>query len=712
MKAPGFARLKKRWPLSLLAIALPLSLFALAVSDWKEIDSRTRDLSLDSYTRIQPFLGDPDMARSMVFVDIDEASLARFGQWPWPRQYMAVMLQNIGLAGPLAIGVDILMSEDDRFNASAIERLGDFAEGELEGRIADGDALLGDMLARTPSILAVSLTSAESANPPYLPASVSVIGDSRPPLMQGSGLLSPVEKLATAPGAGFVSLAVERDSTVRHVPMVAHFGDQMVPSMAAEMLRVAQGAGGHILKQAVDTGTAVNRMRTGQITLALDNHGRLPLWHGSVDRFPVISAIDVIEQTGMDRLTDAFVIVGSSATGLKDTHSTSLEAAVAGPLIHLAALHQILSGVTLQSSRLYEFGEFAAAAGLAIFLGLMAAHAPIPAALAALLLGTAGTAYGSFRMFTDQMLLSNAILSTSIVLATGALCMMLRGIADERSRRKLRSAFGQYLSPQMVQRIEKSGVSPELGGVTSEITVMFMDVRGFTTLSEQLSATPQVLTRLINIILDEASEIVLAHGGTVDKFIGDCVMAFWNAPMPQQDHHDRAVAAGIALQNHVPAINARIAAEIGDAWQGDGIAIGVGMASGKVVVGNFGSRARLSYSVVGDTVNLAARLEPFSKQSGLSLTFAAATAEGATAHQLLKMDEIAVRGRQAAEAIYSWHPLDADVKAAHDAFLTRLLAAEGAKAKPALTRALKPLAAHPDYPQGLADYYRRRIAAL
>ena len=347
MKAPGLAQLKKRWPLSLLAIALPLSLFALAVSDWKEIDSRTRDLSLDSYTRIQPFTGDPDMARSMVFVDIDEASLARFGQWPWPRQYMAVMLQNIGLAGPLAIGVDILMSEDDRFNARAIERLGDFTEGELESRIADGDALLGDMLANTPSIMAVSLTSAESANPPFLPASVSVIGDSRPPLMQGSGLLSPVEKLATAPGAGFVSLAVERDSTVRHVPMVAHFGDRMVPSMAAEMLRVAQGAGGHILKQAIDTGTGVNRLRTGQITLALDNHGRLPLWHGTVDRFPVISAIDVIEQTGMDRLTDAFVIIGSSATGLKDTHSTSLEAAIAGPLIHLAALHQILSGVTL-----------------------------------------------------------------------------------------------------------------------------------------------------------------------------------------------------------------------------------------------------------------------------------------------------------------------------------------------------------------------------
>ena len=151
--------------------------------------------------------------------------------------------------------------------------------------------------------------------------------------------------------------------------------------------------------------------------------------------------------------------------------------------------------------------------------------------------------------------------------------------------------------------------------------------------------------------------MIMAHEGTLDKFIGDCVMAFWNAPLAQSDHHDRAVAAAIALQQHVPAINARLAEEIGDAWDGGGIAIGVGVASGTVVVGNFGSRTRLSYSVVGDTVNLAARLEPFSKQTGLPLTFANATAQGASSHSLLKIDEITVRGRANAEPIYSWQPL-------------------------------------------------------
>ena len=705
-------RLRRRLALTLLALCLPLVCLAATIADLGEIDGRTRDASLDIFTSIRPFAGDEELARAMVIVDIDEASLARFGQWPWPRQYMAVLMQNIGLSEPLAIGVDILMSEDDRFNADAIERLGGFEAGSLAGQIPDGDALLGQMLSYTPSVVAVSLTPAESANEPYLPASVSVIGDSLLPVMEASGLLSPVPKVAQAPGAGFVSLAFERDSIVRKIPMVARYGDQLIPSLSAEMLRVAQGAGGHILKQAADTGSGANLMRTGQVTMTLDAYGRLPIYHGTIDRFTTVSAAEVLDETGLERLTNAFVIIGSSATSLKDTHSTNLEAAIPGPMIHLSAIHQLLSGVNLKTSVLYSFGELLGAVVIAMIIGLLAAHAPIGIGLTALAAGVAATAFGGFWMFTSLMYLSNAILAAGIVLFCGATSLVMRGIVDELARRQLRNAFGQYLSPQMVKTIETSGAAPELGGVTTDISVMFMDVRGFTTLSESLAASPQVLTRLINIILDEASEVIMAHEGTLDKFIGDCVMAFWNAPLAQSDHHDRAVAAAIALQQHVPAINARLAEEIGDAWDGGGIAIGVGVASGTVVVGNFGSRTRLSYSVVGDTVNLAARLEPFSKQTGLPLTFANATAKGASSHSLLKIDEITVRGRANAEPIYSWQPLSPEAHTAHDGLLEGILAATAVRRRKSLQTALEKLAAMDGYPQGLADYYRRRIEAL
>ena len=704
-------RLRRRLALTILAFCLPPALVFISLADIGGINSRTRNLSLDSYTQWQPFVGDAELARQMVFVDIDEASLARFGQWPWPRQYMAVLLQNIGLSEPLAIGVDILMSEADRFNPNAIERLGDFPTGSLQDKLPDGDALLGEMLSYTPSVIAISLTTADDANPPYIPATISVIGESRLALMEASGLLSPVEAVARAPGAGFVSLAFERDSIVRRIPMVARYGDQLLPSISAEMLRVAQGAGGHILKQAVDTGTAVNRMRTGQITMTLDSYGQLPLYHGFTDRFTTIPASEVLDETGLDRLAGAFVIIGSSAAGLKDTHSTNLQAAIPGPMIHLSALHQILSGVTLRSSRLYEFGELVSAMAAAIIIGLLAAHASVGIGIVATAIATAGAVYGGFFLFTSQLYLSNAALTGGMVLSTGLLCLSLRGIVDEIARRQLRSAFGQYLSPQMVRTIETSGIAPELGGKTTEISVMFMDVRGFTSLSEAMSSNPQALTRLINVILDEASEVIMAHEGTLDKFIGDCVMAFWNAPLAQPDHHSRAAAAAIALQQHVPAINERLRTEIGDAWQGDGIRIGVGVASGTVVVGNFGSRTRLSYSVVGDTVNLAARLEPFSKQTGLPLTFANATATGAT-QDLLKIDEITVRGRAAPEPIYSWLPLGDTTRAAHDAFLAALLTAKTRRGGKTLAAMLDGLAAAPDYPDTMATYYRNRIDTL
>ena len=242
--------------------------------------------------------------------------------------------------------------------------------------------------------------------------------------------------------------------------------------------------------------------------------------------------------------------------------------------------------------------------------------------------------------------------------------------------------------------------------MTTEISVMFMDVRGFTTLSESMSANPQALTRLINIILDEASEVIMAHGGTLDKFIGDCVMAFWNAPLAQPDHHGRRRCRHRAAEP-CSEINARLRREIGDAWQGRD-QYRRRRCQRHRRRGQFRIRTRLSYSVVGDTVNLAARLEPFSKQTGLPLTFAGATASGA-GRGLIKIDEITVRGRSAAEPIFSWHPLDDTTRSAHDEFLAALLAAGTSRKKAALRTKLESLAAMPDYPQTLAAYYRARI---
>ena len=697
-----FAPIVRRWRLLALACFIGLTSGLIAALDIAGTASRGRDMSLDIYTQIQPFEGDAQLGKQMVLVDIDEATLARYGQWPWPRQYMAVLLQNIGYAEPLTIGLDILMSEQDRFNADAIEVLGDMPAGSLAETIPDGDALLGDMLSMTPSVAAISLSEDGGANPVYSPGSVSIIGSSDLPVLQASYLLSPVEKVARSPGAGFVSLSLNRDSVVRHMPMIAKVGDTYLPSLSLEMLRVAQGARGHVLKQALDTGSVSNKLRTGSVILELDEFARLPIYHGYSDRFTTISAADVLEAKGLEKLTHGFVIIGSSAKGLKDIHSTNLETAIPGAFVHLQAIHQILSGVTLKSSALFDLAEIGAATLAAMIVGCGAALLPLMAALVALVMAGAAVAYGEFYLFTEAQYLSNGVMTTSMVVISGLLTLIFRAFADELARRKLRGAFGQYLSPEMVRQIENSNVSPELGGTTTDISVMFMDVRGFTTLSERLADKPQELTRIINIILDEATHVIMAHGGTLDKYIGDAVMAFWNAPLPQHDHHARAVNAAIALQNHVPEINAKLQTEMGGDWPGYDIAIGVGVASGTAVVGNFGSSQRLSYSVVGDTVNLAARLEPFGKQTGLPVALADNSATGAAHPDVIQINNIAIRGRDEPEPVHSYLPLTPATRALHDELVSALIIGK----KPAIKRALKAIADAQDYPASLLDYYK------
>ena len=692
-----------------IASVIPAIIAILLFTDSLALRSSSRDVSLDIYTNLAPFDKAPELAEKMVFVDIDEASLARYGQWPWPRQYMAILLQNIGIQEPAAIAFDVLFSENDRFNAPAIEALGGLDDGTLAQIIPDGDALFGEMLSYTPSIVAFSLTAADGANAPYLPASVSVIGSQNIPLLSADNLLSPVEKLQQSMGSGFVSLSLERDSIVRNVPLIARFDNdgtsQIVPSIALEMLRVSQGARGHILKVSQDTGTTNNQIRSGRVVVNADEFGRLPLHHGYADRFTIVSASDVLEDNNLaERLNGAFVLVGASAAGLKDIHSTNLEAAIPGGLIHLQALLQMLSGHTLKSSQLLMVAEIATGLLLSIIMGLLIGKLAILTSVVLTFGVLFATAFVEFQLFVSQAFLTNGVMMVSQIGLASLALLLLRAFREEANRRQLRGAFGQYLSPTMVREIEQSGNSPELGGITTQISVMFMDVRGFTTLSETLSKQPQTLTKIINIILDEATNVIMKHGGTLDKYIGDAIMAFWNAPIAQDDHAKRAVNAAIALDAHLDHINEMLAPHLPDEIKDHKIKIGVGIATGEVVVGNFGSKARLSYSVVGDTVNLAARLEPFGKQTGLPLAFSSAAALGARHPDVILINAIPIRGRAEAEEVFSHLALSDTTRAIHDE-VAKLAIAKTKDSLSAYQSLRAKLDGCSDYPDSLKVYY-------
>ena len=697
--------MRRQLILNLVALCLPILLGIGLLIDFGGLTSRFRDFSLDSYTRIQPFEGDPEIAKQLVFVDVDEASLKAFGQWPWPRHYLAVLLQNIGLQEPQVIGFDILFSEEDRFNATAIEELGGLDAGALADMLPDGDGNLGAMLSLTPSVLALALSQDGGSETAYNPGSVSVIGTSDIPVLQADKLLSPTPALHTAPGAGFVSLSLERDSIVRYAPMVARHEDKLIPSFSAEMLRVAQGARGHILKQSGDTGEVVNQLRTGRIISKLDQYGRLPLYLGSVDRFPVVSAKDVLAGENLDLLANAIIIIGSSATGLKDIQSTALDAAIPGPIIHLHILHQILSGVTLSSSEITSLAEIGLSILISILLGFICLRLRVEHCVVLIAVTGAAIAYGSFTVFFHYMTLTNAAANLSITLLSAITIMLLRALSEEANRRQLRAAFGQYISPTMVKEIEQTGQKPELGGITTEISVFFLDIRGFTTLSEKLSDRPQDLTKIINHILDHCTQIILKHGGTLDKYIGDAIMAFWNAPIAQQDHARRSVLSAIEIQNSLPALNRELEDLMADRWIGEDISVGIGIATGPAVVGNFGSKQRLAYSVLGDTVNLAARLEPMVKQTGVPITLSHKTAKQAELADVQSLCTISVRGRNEAEQIHGYLPLTKAQQAVHSKISDAASQSDKKEVAQLLETHTQKLTKTP-YPERLLDFYR------
>ena len=697
--------------LMIFAVLLSFGIGAAAYLDIGQLRSANKDNSLDFFTKVSPFEGDEDLAKMMVLVDIDEKSLENIGQWPWPRSITAELIDRINAAAPLSIGLDILMTEEDRFTPNNISRFTGQPAARFEGLVPDGDAILGQSLQSAPTVMATNLMPIPVSEQIFAPVGIAQIGQQNQNLITVPGVKSPIPQLQTSPGAGFVSLSLERDNFIRKVPLMAQVDGKLIPSFALEMLRVGQGARSHVAKLAGDTGEVTTKVKTGRIIATADDEAQITLHHGYSERFTTISAHTIMTNNDgagwAEEINNSFVIIGSTASGLKDIHATALEASLPGPYIHLQILHQILSERHIQSGHIVETMEVVGTILASIVVSVLMVKLPLALGFAILVTAAIGSVYGFIQAFVNQGYLGNVFLVVGSVVLVAILTLTLRAIYEEYRRRKLRTAFNQYLSPEMVRRIDASGSGPSLDGQKTEISVMFMDVRGFTTLSEALADTPETLTHIVNHIMDKATAIILDHGGTLDKYIGDALMAFWNAPMAQEDHAKRAVNAAIALEAMLPDLNQELKDMIGERWpKTDGvdaeIRIGIGIATGDAVVGNLGSQFRFNYSCIGDIVNLAARLEPFGKNTSLPITMADTTAEQSAHPDLIAIDQIAVRGKSKKTTVFSPVPLSAETIANHDEFITAKTAGQKRKT----SQILKKLGEAADYPQGLYDYYK------
>ncbi len=658
-----------------------------------------RLLAFDLYQRMAPAPALPE--QPVVVVDIDEASLKAIGQWPWPRTVMADLTRKLTEAGAASVAFDVLFSEPDQSSPEEVmRRLPPEQAALLQASIGAAmphDQVFAAALAISPSVLGLSL-SGDGGPLPELSAGFATAGDDpRPFIPSFGGAIGNVPALdAAAKGLGSINWIQDRDQIVRRVPLVLRVGDQLVPSLAAEALRVGQDASSYILKSSNASGeaafgrqTGLNHVRIGEFVVPTDPDGAIWLRFRPSDPGAFVPARTVLDGSmPADRVQGRIVLVGTSAAGLLDLRATPLESAVPGVEIHAQVIEHILTGRTLTRPDYASGLEIAGMVGLGLLLALVLPNvsAAWAAALGVLVVG--GLLVGGYLAFLKAGLLIDPLYPAlaMLLLVIGTVLYTFRQV--ERARAGIRRAFQHYVSPAVVDEIIADPTRLELGGEVRELTLLFCDVRNFSSLSEELSAAE--LTRFINELLTPLSDIILAHRGTIDKYMGDAIMAFWNAPLDDRDHARHALEAAAAMMAAMPRLNAE--------WQQRAAArgrsmpdvrIGIGVNTGPCCVGNLGTAQRFDYSAIGDEVNIASRLEQLTKDYGLGVIIGERTAAEVDGAGLVEIDQVQLRGRSGQSRIFTFVPGDAepDFAVAQRAFLGCLRETDPAVWQDALYRA-------------------------
>ncbi len=623
----------------------------------------------DSYQRLSPRAWSPDLP--VRIVDIDEASLGRLGQWPWPRNRLAELTNRLTAAGAAAIVFDFVFAEPDR--TSPEEILKSLAEAPardaLRRAISESephDRRFADALEAAPSVLAVVLRQGEptkagtgdeesgdtgSGDEGGFPAKAgfATAGDDPWPFIPAFGQATePLPVLAgAATGLGAINWLPDHDQVVRRVPLVFRLGDDSVPGLVAEALRVAQGASTYVLRASNASGetafgarSGLNAIRVGALETATDTTGALVIRYTPHEPRRFIPAWRILSDGEPNQALRAgiagrIVLVGTSAPGLFDLRATPISRAVPGVEIHAQAIEHILAGERLTRPDWASGLEIVAAVLGALLAASLVVLLPARIALPLSLFLAALGVYASWLTFSRAGLLVDPAFPTATGLAALFGATGVVTFAEQRARQRIRTAFGRYLAPELVDELADDPSRLVLGGENRELTVLFSDIRGFTTLAEGFQA--EALTRFINGFLTPMTDVILSERGTIDKYMGDAIMAFWNAPMDDPAHGEHACRAALSMLDALAALNAR--------REGPAIAIGIGLNTGQCCVGNLGSEQRFDYSAIGDDVNIASRLEDLTKVYRVAVIAGETTVAKAPGFAFLEIDRVRVKGR-------------------------------------------------------------------
>ena len=600
----------KKWIISLSVI---LVLCGIRFADPWFLDV-VRLKALDQHQRNQT----QESLDNLVTVEINNETLRKKGQWPWDRKTLSNEIIRLYESGAGMVVLPILFAQPDRFG---------------------GDDTLADVLNQTPTIIGQIPTIQEGNS--GVTRGVATVGEPwNGWVYQYPGAIGPIPLLAeNSHAVGMMIIAPEKDGVVRRMPLVVAVGDELYPSMSMEILRMAAGDISYQMKTGV---AGVEKLRIPKFKMIdTDAHGNI--WLDFKWKTPTY----VLHEELPD-LTGKIVIVSITASGLDSAVSTPVGVIYSHDLIG-ASVATMMTGRNITRPYWTNLAELGASFGLALVLMIAVLLLPWYFGAALMPATIVGLFYGSSHLFTKHDYLVDWSYPVLTVFIAWSAAAFLRFMEEHKLRMQIKKQFEHYLAPAMVKKLQKNPDLLKLGGDTRELTLLFCDIRGFTPISEQYKTDPQGLTKLINRFLTPMTDIIMINDGTIDKYMGDCIMAFWNAPLDVEDQRKLAIKTSHEMIEHLKKLNAELEAE-----NSLPINIGIGLNTGDVVVGNMGSNQRFDYSCLGDAVNLASRLEGQSKGYGVGLILGEETARDMDDEfVILELDKIAVKGKTEGVKIFT-----------------------------------------------------------
>jgi adenylate cyclase len=673
----------KQRPWSLTGL-VPVGVVALCllIAVWDPLPLQVlRHNLFDQLQRWQPRVYQPAPVR---IIDIDDDSLKRLGQWPWPRNRMAELTTRLQASEPAVIAFDVLFAEPDRTSPRAmldvwhaspalrqqLQTLPDH-DSVLAQAVGAGRVVLGFAVERReqpgvlPSVKARFVATGEAAQP-YVPAF--------------SGAIQPLPELAAAAsGLGAIAFLPDADGVVRRVPLLLRVGDTLVPSLVAEALRVAQGAKNFTTKTVAEAGVGLAEVRIGRQSVPTTAQGEVWVHYSPAVVQRTIPAWKVLAgEVPESELAGNILLVGTSAQGLLDLRFSPLGVSLPGVEVHAQALEQLLTGGGLVYPAWANALQLLAALAGGLVVGVIALSYGAVFSLAALTVVLGGLWCLVFYLFSRQGVLLDAVAPGLTVILSYVFSSIVHHIQSEKRQRWIRQAFSRYVSPNLVAYLIKQPAALELGGRRQDCSFVFTDLTGFTSWLEQMD--PQKVVSQLNDYLDGMIAIAFKHEGTLDRIVGDGLVLMFSAPVVQTDHPRRALTCAWELHQFSNRYVAKLAAQ--------GVPFGltrIGVHSGEVIVGNVGGKTLFDYRALGDPINTAARLESANKQFGTLMCVSRATLRHCPEWPARPIGQVLFKGKTQAIAVYQ--PLDPE-QAADAAYAAafELLCQQSPQALDAFTR--------------------------